>query len=395
MAGKNPRKAVETVPGKPIPYARQVIDVGDMRAVAKALMGERLTTGPLVTAFEEAFAAYAGAPHAVAFNSGTAALHAAALAAGLEPGLEAITTPLTFAATANAVVHTGARPVFADVSTETLTLDPGEVRKKITRRTRALLPVDYGGHPADLDPMMEAAREHGLTVIEDACHAPGARYRGRPVGSIADVTVFSFHPVKHITTGEGGMAVTASSVLADKMRRIRNHGVTMDADQRNALGSYSYDIEFPGFNYRMPDLNAALGLSQLAKLPGNLGKRKKIAAAYGEAFKDIPCIKLPVVMPWAVHAWHLYPVRLDAQAAGIDRDGFLLELKELGVLGNFHYPPVHLMTFYRKRYGFAPGLCPVAEEAASALFSLPMHHGMTSADVTTVVKAVKNILGAG
>ncbi len=261
-----------------LPYGRQSVDEADIQAVVEVLRSDWLTTGPKVAEFEEAFAARVGAAHAVSFSSGTAALHAAAFAAGLKSGDEAITTPLTFAATANCVLYQGATPVFADVSGDTLNLILKRSRTKISPKTRAILPVDYAGHPADLTPILEIARRHKIVVIEDACHALGAEYGGRRVGSIADMTVFSFHPVKHITTGEGGMVATNDATFAETLRRFRNHGISSDARQRQSAGQWHYEMVLLGFNYRLPDIVCALGIQQLKRLDANLARRREIAA---------------------------------------------------------------------------------------------------------------------
>jgi len=255
-----------------LPYGHQNIDEDDIRAVVEVLRSDWITTGPKVAEFEEAFAEYVGARYAVSFSSGTAALHGAAFAASLGPGDEAITTPMTFCATANCVLYQGARPVFADVCPDTLNLDPDEVGRRITSHTKAILPVDYAGHPADLDPLLELADRHGLVVIEDACHALGAEYKGRRVGSISHMTMFSFHPVKHITTGEGGMVTTNDVELARRLRMFRNHGIDSDARQRQAQGQWYYEMVALGYNYRLTDIGCALGLSQLRRLDANLAR---------------------------------------------------------------------------------------------------------------------------
>ena len=246
-----------------LPYGRQTLDDDDIHAIVNVLRSDWLTTGPKVEEFEEAFAARVGAKYAVSFSSGTAALHGAAFAAGLKAGDEAITTPMTFCATANCALYQGARPVFADVCRDTLNLDPEQAITKITSKTRAILPVDYAGHPADLDAILQIAERNGLIVIEDACHALGAEYRGRLVGSIAHMTVFSFHPVKHLTTGEGGMVTTERPDLAKTLRRFRNHGIDSDARQRQTAGQWHYEMVLLGFNYRLTDIGCALGLSQM------------------------------------------------------------------------------------------------------------------------------------
>src|SRR5580658_3635489 len=280
-----------------LPYGRQSISEDDIQAVADVLRSSWLTTGPKVAEFEEAFAALVGAKHAVSFSSGTAALHGAAFAAGLKPGDEAITSPLTFAATANCVLYQGARPVFADVSPDTLNLDPDRMAERITPHTRAVLPVDYAGHPADLDPILALAERHGLTVIEDACHALGAEYKRRRAGSIAHMSVFSFHPVKHVATGEGGMVTTNRADLGESLRRFRNHGISSDARQRHAAGQWHYEMVLLGFNYRLSDVACALGISQLKKLEANLARRREIAARYSSAFRNIAGVIVPTVRP--------------------------------------------------------------------------------------------------
>lgn len=376
-----------------LPYARPWVEPEDKEAVAAVLGTEWLTTGPAVEAFERAFADAVGARHAVAVNSGTAALHAAVFAAGLGPGDEAITSPLTFCASANCLLYVGATPVFADVDPETLTLSPDETAKKIGPRTRALLPVDYAGHPADLDAFRDLARSRRLVLIEDACHAPGAFHKDRPVGSLSDITVFSFHPVKHLTTGEGGMAVTDDAGLAARMRRFRNHGIDRDARARSKEGAFTYDMAELGYNYRLCDIGAALGHSQLKRLPANIAKRRMLAALYREALSPLQALRLPGEAPWARSAWHLYPARL-RPGAPLGRDALLAALKEMNIGGNVHYPPVHLHSYYRKRFGYAGGEFPVAEEAAASLLSLPMFHAMTGADVGDVAKALTLALGA-
>src|SRR5882672_714350 len=260
-----------------LPYGRQSVDEADIQAVVDTLRSDWLTTGPKVAEFEAAIAARVGAKFGVSFSSGTAALHGATFAAGLKPGDEAITSPMTFAATANCVLYQGAAPVFADVCADTLNLDPELVSARITPKTRALLPVDYAGHPADLAPILELADRHGLVVIEDACHALGAEYRGRPVGGIAHMTVFSFHPVKHLTTGEGGMVTTNDSKLAETLRRFRNHGISSEARQRQTAGQWYYEMVLLGFNYRLTDIGCALGIQQLDRLAANLDRRRAIA----------------------------------------------------------------------------------------------------------------------
>jgi perosamine synthetase len=377
-----------------LPYGRQSVDEADIQAVVEVLRSDWLTTGPKVAEFEEAFAARVGAARAVSFSSGTAALHGAAFAAGLKPGDEAITTPLTFAATANCVLYQGATPVFADVSRDTLNLDPGQIEMKMSPKTRAILPVDYAGHPADMTSILELARRHKLVVIEDACHALGAEYGERRVGSIADMTVFSFHPVKHITTGEGGMVTTNNPQFAEALRRFRNHGISSDARQRQSAGEWHYEMVLLGFNYRLPDIVCALGIQQLKRLDANLARRREISARYTAAFREIPAVIPPAVRPETNPAWHLYPIRLDPKKLTVDRAGVFRALRAENIGVNVHYIPVHLHPYYRERFGYKGGEFPVAESGYAQLISLPMFHGMSDQDADDVIRAVKKVVGS-
>ena len=375
-----------------LPYGRQSIDEADIQSVVDVLRSDWLTTGPKINEFEEAFAACVGAKYAVAFSSGTAALHGAAFAAGLKPGDEAITSPLTFAATANCVLYQGTRPVFADVCSDTLNLDPEKFGERITTKTRAVLPVDYAGHPADLDPILELAERNGLIVIEDACHALGAEYRGRRTGCIAHMSVFSFHPVKHVTTGEGGMVTTDRADFAESLRRFRNHGISTEARQRHASGQWYYEMVALGYNYRLTDIGCALGLAQLAKLDENLAARRAIAARYTEDFRATPGIIPPAVRNDVNPAWHLYPIRLDLGQLTDDRGQVFKALRAENIGVNVHYIPVHLHPYYRDHLGFKAGDYPVAEAAYECLISLPMFHSMSDRDVDDVIAAVKKVL---
>lgn len=374
-----------------LPYGRQSVDEADIAAVVEVLRSDWLTTGPKVAEFEEAFEVRLGSAHAVSFTSGTAALHAAAFAAGLKVGDEAITTPMTFAATANCVLYQGATPVFADVRRDTLNLDPEQIEKGISSRTRAILPVDYAGHPAELAPILEIARRNGLVVIEDACHALGAEYDGRRVGSIADMTVFSFHPVKHITTGEGGMVATNDPQLAETLRRFRNHGISSDARQRQSEGQWHYEMVLLGFNYRLPDIVCALGIEQLKRLDANLARRREIAALYTAAFQNVSGVIAPTVQPEANPAWHLYPIRLNLEKLTADRAQIFRALRAENIGVTVHYIPVHLHPYYRERFGYKGGEFPVAEDAYARLISLPMFHGMSDQDVKDVIAAVAKV----
>jgi len=382
---------------KLLPYGRQSLDDADVQAVVEVLKSDWLTTGPKVGEFEERFAAWVGARHAVSFSSGTAALHGAAFAAGLGPGDEAITTPMTFCATANCILYQGATPVFADVSPDTLNLDPREVAKKITSRTssrtKAIIAVDYAGHPAALDELGGVAKAQGAILIEDACHALGAEFRGKRVGGIADMTVFSFHPVKHLTTGEGGMVATNDARLAETLRRFRNHGISSEARQRQESGQWFYEMVLLGFNYRLTDIACALGLSQLERLDANLVRRREIAAQYAEAFRDLNAIVVPAVREGVVPAWHLYPVRLKLEMLVVGRGEIFRALRAENIGVNVHYIPVPQHPYYRERFqSQSKEGYPVAEDAYERLISLPMFHSMTARDVEDAIHAVRKVL---
>jgi perosamine synthetase len=363
-----------------IPYGRQTIEQADIDAVVSVLRGDWLTTGPTVAEFERQFAWSVGAAEAVAVNSGTAALHCAMAALDVGPGDEVIVPALTFAATANCVVYRGGTPVFADVDPDTLLLDPASAAARITPRTRAIVAVDYAGQPCDYDALRALADRHGLALVADACHSLGATYRDRPVGSLADLSAFSFHPVKPLTTGEGGMVTTEDAAWAQWMRSFRNHGITTDHRQREAAGSWFYEMVELGFNYRLTDLQCALGLAQLPRLRGWVRRRQDIALRYDAAFLADAAITPLVTRPDCTHGYHLYVVRV----AGDRRQAFA-ELRERGIGVQVHYIPVHLQPFYRDRFGTRPGLCPIAEAAYEQVLSLPIFPAMTDADVDRVI----------
>ena len=378
-----------------LPYGRQSVDDADVQAVLEVLKSDWLTTGPKVGEFEERFAAWIGVRHAVSFSSGTAALHGAAFAAGLQPGDEAITTPMTFCATPNCILYQGATPVFADVSADTLNLDPLEVFKKLSARTssrtKAIIAVDYAGHPAALDELGQLAKTHGALLIEDACHALGAEFQGKRVGSIADMTVFSFHPVKHLTTGEGGMVATNDARLAETLRCFRNHGISSEPRQRHESGQWLYEMVLLGFNYRLTDIACALGLSQLEKLAANLARRQEIATQYTEAFRDLPAIGIPAVRDGVVPAWHLYPIRLKLELLAVGRREIFQAMRAENIGVNVHYIPVNQHPYYRERFN-TDAHYPVAEHAYERLISLPMFHSMTAEDVEDVIHAVRRVV---
>ena len=372
-----------------IPYGRQTLDEDDIAAVVEVLRSDWLTTGPEVEAFEEALAKEVGARHAVAVANGTAALHAAMYAAGVGQGDEVVVTPMTFAASANCVIYNGGTPVFADVRGGTLLINPDAVKERITEHTRAIVAVDYAGQPCDYDELRRLADEHELVLVADACHALGASYRGRKVGTLADLSVFSFHPVKHVTTGEGGAITTDDDELAARLRLFRNHGITSDHRQRTEQGSWFYEMVDLGYNYRISDIQCALGRSQLRKLPEWIRRRKQIAARYDQALAEIDGVDPLVTAPDREHAYHLYVVRLDS---GLDRQAVFAALRDRGLGVNVHYVPVHLHPFYRDRLGTGRGLAPVAEEAYDHMLSLPMFPALTDEQVERVLDTVREVV---
>ena len=377
-----------------LPYSHQWLDDDDIAAVVEVLRSDWLTTGPKVSEFERAFADFVGAKEAVAVSNGTAALHAAMYAIGIGPGDEVIVPPMTFAATANCVVFQGGTPVFADVDPDTLLINAAQVEAKITPRTKAIIAVDYTGHPCDYDVLQAIADRHGLFLAADACHALGGSYAGRPVGSLADLSIFSFHPVKHITTGEGGMITTNDPELARRMRVFRNHGITSDHRQREQQGSWFYEMVDMGCNYRLTDIQCALGMSQLRKLPGRVARRQEIAQRYDAAFAEMLAVEPLGVREEVSHAYHLYVIRLNLTQLQATRAEVFAALRAEGIGVNVHYIPVHLHPFYRRQFGTGPGLCPVAEAAYEQIISLPIFPRMADADVGDVVRGVRKVVGA-
>ena len=374
-----------------LPYAQQVVDDRDIEAVTEALRSAWLTTGPRVAEFEAALTATTGAAHAVAFSSGTAALHGATAVAGLGPGDEALTTPLTFVATANAAVYVGATPTFADVDPASLLLDPDAVARAVTYRTKALLPVDYGGQPADYARLREIAdRAPGgpLTIIADASHSLGATRDGRLVGTLADITVLSLHPAKIITTAEGGAVLTDRDDLADALRRFRNHGIATELQARR---DWRYDMVELGFNYRLSDVMCALGLAQLERLEAFVATRRRLAARYREAFSGHWAVDVQEVEPGSDPAWHLFVVQLRLDRLRVDRGQVYQAMRAEGIGVNVHYIPVHHHSWYRAHHPQPDGSLPNADVAYERLLTLPLHAGMADADVDDVVAALEKV----
>lgn len=367
-----------------IPYGRQTVEEDDIQSVVEVLRSDYLTTGPRIANFEKKVADYVGAKYAVAVSSGTAALHIACLAAGISDGDEVITTPITFAASANCVLYCGGVPVFADINLDTYNIDINEIEKKITSKTRAIIPVHYTGQPCDMDAILELAQKNNLIVIEDAAHALGAVYKGRRIGSISDMTCFSFHPVKPITTGEGGMVVTDSVDLYQRLLLFRSHGITRDGRllKENQGGWYYEQLEL-GYNYRITDISCALGISQMNKLDIFLQKRREIAKRYNDAFIDSDKIKVPFQLDAGQSGWHLYMI----QVMQTDRKKVFDRLRESGIGVNVHYIPVYKHPYYQ-RHGYSRCCCQIAEEFYDRAISLPIYPAMTKVQQEYVIQKV-------
>ena len=372
---------------KMIPYGRQTIEEDDIQAVVDVLRSDYLTTGPKIAEFEKMVADYVGAKYAVAISNGTSALHAACFAAGIQPGDEVITTPLTFAASANCVLYCGGTPVFADVDPKTYNIDPEDIRRKITDKTKAIIAVHLAGQPCDMDEIHKIAKEHDLLVIEDGAHALGSVYKGKKVGTLSDMTTFSFHPVKPITTGEGGMIVTDNEQFYQKMMLFRSHGITREENlmTRND-GPWFYQQLDLGYNYRITDIQCALGCSQMKKLDRFLARRKEIVARYNEAFADCENIVTPYQLPETESGWHLYIV----QVKNCDRRKVFEALRERGIAVNVHYIPVYMHPYYQE-HGYKDVHCKNAEEVYSHILSLPLYPTLTEEEQGFVIKTLKEI----
>ena len=379
---------------KTLPYGRQWIDEQDIAAVTHTLQSDWLTTGPTVIEFEREFADFVGVKEAVVLSNGTAALHAAMHALGIKPGDEVIVSPMTFAASANCIVYQGGTPIFADVDARTLLLDPSKIESKITPRTKAVIAVDYAGQPCDYDALNTLAEKYELKVVADSCHALGASYKGQKAGSLGDLNIFSLHPVKHITTGEGGVVTTDDSELARKMRVFRNLGISSDHWQREKEGSWYYEIIDLGFNYRLTECQCALGISQLRKLPGWIKRRQKIAECYDNAFKNSLIVKPLGKNLDAIHVYHLYVIMLNTAMLRATRGEIFSALRAEGIGVNVHYIPVHLHPFYRRKFGTGAGLCPIAEQSYEQIISLPIFPKMSDEDVADVINAAFKVTEA-
>jgi len=377
-----------------LPFAKPSIDDATIAEVSAVLSSGWLTTGPRVKQFEDMLSAACGGRRALALNSATAGLHVALLALDLQPGDEVITTPLTFVASLNTIVQAGAKPVLVDIDPGTLNLDIDRVAAAITPKTRAVMPVHFAGLSVDLDPLYALAEKHGLRIIEDAAHSIGTAYKGRTIGSFGDIQVFSFHPNKNITTGEGGAVVTADPKVIKAIERLRFHGIDRDAFNRfSKQGSQTYDVVTPGFKYNMLDLQAAIGLHQLPKLDGFIERRKVLAERYQALLADWPQLDLPAAPAYDNrHAWHLFTPRL-TQAAHVDRDGFINRMKEHDIGIGLHYTAAHLFSYYQETFGYRAGDFPHAEAAGNSIVSLPLFPEMTEEQQDRVITAMASVLG--
>ena len=372
-----------------IPYGRHAIDEADIEAVVEVLRSDWLTTGPKVDQLESALVAYLGTGHVVAVNSGTAALHCAMHAIGIGPGDEVIVPAMTFAATANAVLYQRGVPVFADVQPGTLLIDVADVARKITPKTRAIIAVDYAGAACEYSELRSLAERHRLTLVADACHALGGRYRGQPIGTQADVSCFSMHPVKALTSGEGGFVATGNPFFAQRIRNFRNHGIDLDFRQRQTAGTWQYAMIELGFNYRLSDIQCALALSQLNKLDAWIARRQELAAEYGRLLADARFAQPLTHSNPSEHAFHLYVIRWKGVECGVGRDAALGWLRRQGIGVNVHYLPVYLHPFYQKRLHVPAGTCPFAEQAYSEILSLPIFPAMDAQMVGFVVSKME------
>lgn len=376
-----------------IPYGSQWIDEHDIEAVTETLKSDYLTTGPKIKEFEDKFADYVDAKYAVAIANGTAALHAATYAAGIKEGDEVITTPITFAATANSVLYQDATPVFADIDPKTYNIDPESIKEKITEKTKAIIPVHYTGQPCEMDKIKEIAAENDLVIIEDGAHAVGATYKDKKVGSIGDMTTFSFHPVKNMTTGEGGMITTDSKDLYDKLMKFRTHGITKnDSDYINkSHGPWYHEQQELGYNYRITDIQAALGITQLEKIDKFLARRREIVNRYNNEFKDIDGLIIPEQLENTNSAWHIYVLQLELEKLTGDRKEIFKALRDKNLGVNVHYIPVYFHPYYQ-RLGYKKGICPKAEKLYERIITIPLYPKMTDQQIDEVIKKIKSTI---
>lgn len=374
-----------------LPYGQQWIDDEDIEEVIDVLRSDYITQGPKIIEFERAVAEYTGTQYAVAFANGTAALHGACFAAGIGVGDEVITTPMTFLASSNCVLYQGGTPVFADIKADTYNIDPDDIARKINPKTKAIISVDYTGQPAEMDRIMMFAADHQLVVIQDAAHSLGARFSGNKVGSMAHMTMFSFHPVKHITTGEGGIIVTDHKEFYEQLLLFRNHGMTKDPKiMLKNEGPWYYEMHSLGYNYRMADLQAALGVSQMKKLDSLVQRRREIALEYNKELQSLEGITIPYQHKEALSSWHIYVIRLQLSNFQVGRKEIFEALRAENIGVHVHYIPVYLQPYYNQM-GYKKGLCPTAEQLYEGIITLPIFPKMSDTDIRDVIQAVKKV----
>jgi UDP-4-amino-4,6-dideoxy-N-acetyl-beta-L-altrosamine transaminase len=376
-----------------IPYGSQWIDDQDIEAVIETLKSDYLTTGPKIKEFEDKFADYVDAKYAVAVANGTAALHAATYAADIKEGDEVITTPITFAASANSILYQDATPVFADVDLKTYNIDPKSIKEKINEKTKAIIPVHYTGQPCEMDKIKKIANENDLIIIEDGAHAVGAIYKDQKIGSIGDMTTFSFHPVKNMTTGEGGMITTDSKELYDKLMKFRTHGITKDEPEyiNKSHGPWYHEQQELGYNYRITDIQAALGITQLEKLDKFLARRREMVNKYNNEFKEIDGLIIPEQLEKTNSAWHIYVLQLELEKLTADRKEIFNALREKKLGVNVHYIPVYFHPYYQS-LGYQKGICPKAEWLYERIITIPLYPKMTDQQVDEVIKRIKSTI---
>lgn len=384
--------------GKPVranflPYAQQWIDDSDIKAVSDALKNDRITQGPKIIEFEKVVSNFCKAKYAVAFSSGTAALHAAAYSTGISKDDEAITTPITFAASGNCILYQDGKVIFADIKKDTYNIDPLEIKKKIHSKTKAIIPVDYTGQPCDIDEINDIAKKNNLFVIEDASHAIGAEYKGKKVGGLSDLSVLSFHAVKHITTGEGGMVLTNNKELFVKLKIFRTHGITKNLKNMHINdGAWYYEMQQLGYNYRITDFQCALGISQFKKLKGFIKRRREIVKKYNQAFKDYDELIIPFEKPNVKSSYHLYMIKLNNEKLKVNRKKIFDALRAENIGVHVHYIPVHLQPYYKQNFGYKKGDFPIAEDFYNNALTLPLFPKMNNNDINDVIKAVNKVI---
>jgi len=376
-----------------LPPFRPTISIKEIEEVVDTLKSDWITTGSKTYEFEKRFREYNGCKHAIGVSSCTASLHLSLVVNGIAVGDEVITSPSTFAATANVIVHQNAKPVFVDIERDTYNIDHTKIEEKITKKTKAIIPVHYAGHPCKMDEILKIAKKYDLSVIEDAAHAVGAVYKNKKIGTISDLTCFSFYATKNLTTAEGGMISTDNDKLAEKIKIMSLHGISKDAWKRySSQGSWHYEILYPGYKYNMTDIQASIGIHQLEKLEEMQKRRKEIAKRYTESFDDIPEVLAPTSKAYVRHAWHLYPIQINTDLLKTDRNKFIDTLKAENIGTSVHFIPLHLHPYYRNQYGFKRGDFPNAEYVYDHEISLPIYPNLTDRDVEDVIAAVKKVV---